>query len=73
MVIESSRPVAEVVREIQVNEGTFGNSIAGHVFPDVFACGIDGAVRSLDFQRGVEGTPRAHYRNTIRCDGPTAG
>ena len=25
MVIESSRPVAEVAREIQVNEGTLGN------------------------------------------------
>ena len=29
MVIESSRPVAEVAREIQVNEGTLGNWVHG--------------------------------------------
>src|SRR5215213_7019896 len=33
MVIESSRPVAEVAREIQVNEGTLGNWATPHPRP----------------------------------------
>jgi transposase len=30
MVIETSRPVAEVAREVQVNEGTLGSWVAKH-------------------------------------------
>ncbi len=29
--------------------------VPGDVFPRMFACGVDGSVDSLNFQRGVEG------------------
>jgi transposase len=63
MVIESSRPVAEVAREIQVNEGTLGNWVhkyrldhAGEEPPLSISdrVGFQKSARAVDLRRSTE-------------------
>ncbi len=61
MVIESSRPIADVAREIHLNETTLGNWVAN--------IGVSIQVASTDFG-GCQGFPVMASRSAVRMSLP---